>query len=119
LLYIGHDGLLRAGEITSGLMTTDVLWAPDRSANSTIEIFNIFSTLINYVVILGNLIIFIVLLSRKSVRTLQKSPKNTRKWKTAENKKTAGKKNYTYKNLVFPALPPLKVGFTRLSVATF
>ena len=34
LLYVGHDGLLRAGEITSGLMTTDVLWAPDRSALS-------------------------------------------------------------------------------------
>ena len=34
LLYVGHDGLLRAGEITSGLLTTDVLWAPDRTALS-------------------------------------------------------------------------------------
>ena len=34
LLYIGHDGLLRAGEITSGLLTTDVLWAPDRTGLS-------------------------------------------------------------------------------------
>ena len=34
LLYIGHDGLLRAGEIISGLLTTDVLWAPDRTALS-------------------------------------------------------------------------------------
>ena len=34
LLYIGHDGRLRAGEITSGLLTTDVLWAPDRTALS-------------------------------------------------------------------------------------
>ena len=34
LLYIGNDGLLHAGEITSGLLTTDVLWAPDRTALS-------------------------------------------------------------------------------------
>ena len=32
LLYIAHDGLLRTGEVTSGLLTTDVLWAPDRTA---------------------------------------------------------------------------------------
>ena len=34
LLYLGHDGLLRAGELTSSLLTTDVLWAPDRTALS-------------------------------------------------------------------------------------
>ena len=32
LLYVDHDGLLRAGEIVSGLMTADVIWSPDRSA---------------------------------------------------------------------------------------
>jgi len=32
LLYVGHDGLLRAGEIVSGLTTADVIWSPDRSA---------------------------------------------------------------------------------------
>ena len=32
LLCIAHDGLLRTGEVTSGLLTTDVLWAPDRTA---------------------------------------------------------------------------------------
>ena len=34
ILYVGHDGLLRAGEITSGLLTSDVIWAPDRKAFS-------------------------------------------------------------------------------------
>ena len=32
LLYVGHDGLLRAGEIVSGLTTAEVIWSPDRSA---------------------------------------------------------------------------------------
>ena len=32
LLYVGHDGLLPAGEIASGLTTVDVIWSPDSSA---------------------------------------------------------------------------------------
>ena len=32
LLYVGHDGLLRAGEVTSGLTTAAVIWSPGRRA---------------------------------------------------------------------------------------
>ena len=32
LLYVGHDGLLRAGEVTSGLTTASVIWSPGRQA---------------------------------------------------------------------------------------
>ena len=34
ILYLGHDGLLRAGEIVSGLRPRDVIWGPGRTSMS-------------------------------------------------------------------------------------
>ena len=34
ILYMGHDGLLRSGEIVSGLRPRDVIWGPGRTSMS-------------------------------------------------------------------------------------
>ena len=34
ILYMGHDGLLRSGEIVSGLHPRDVIWGPGRTSMS-------------------------------------------------------------------------------------